>query len=100
MATTDIKTESARPSLSQNLETLYAAAHAGGAFDAKKDVVVNGSHNGMVSSHQSRTHTVKGFKTKMAEGQSELHMVNNVKTVTTTLRKSVYGAHSNKRYKP
>lgn len=100
MPTTDIKTESARPSLSQDIESLYSTAHAGGAFDAKKDVIINGTRNGMVTSLQERTHTIKGFKTKMAEGQSELIMVQNPNSVTTKLRTSIYGAHSNKRYKP
>ena len=39
MATTTISTESARPSLVQTLENVYATLHSGGAYDAKKDVL-------------------------------------------------------------
>jgi hypothetical protein len=96
--TTQISTESKRPSLSQNIESLYENMHVGGAFDAKKDLVTNGSHNERVTSFQSRINTPKGFKTKMSERQTEFFMGNDNKVVTTTMRTSVYGDHSNKKY--
>jgi len=96
MATTIISTESARPSLVQNLEDIYAKLHAGGAFDAK-DLISNGKHNESVTSLQSRTHTPKGFKTKMLEGQSEYFMVRDDK-VTTRMLESVNGPHSRQKY--
>jgi hypothetical protein len=99
MATTLIKTESARPSLSQTIEALYATMHAGGAYDAKRDLVLDGKHNEMFVSAQDRTHTAKGFKTKMAEQQTEFFMGLDSKVVTTRMRTSVYGNHSTKRYK-
>lgn len=101
MATTTIKTEDARPSLSQNIEDLYAQIHAGGAFDAKKDLVTDGTHNERVDGILEKTHTIKGFKTKMKEGQSEMIMVNsNGNIITTRMKTSVYGDHSTRRYQP
>jgi len=42
---TDIKTESARPSLKQNIVDLYNSLHIGGAYDAKKQIITNGTHD-------------------------------------------------------
>ena len=97
MATTKIATESARPSLAQNIEELYNSLHVGGAYDAKDDIVTDGARNQLVDGLQERTHTVKGFKTKMLEGQSEMKMVNDGVT-TTRMLESVYGPHSTKKY--
>jgi guanyl-specific ribonuclease Sa len=97
MATTIIGTEGARPSLKQNLETLYDNLHAGGAFNVKTNLVTDGSRNGMISGIQEVKHTEKGFKTKMLEGQSELRMVTSGKK-TTNMLTSVYGDHSNVKY--
>lgn len=99
MATTQIATESNRPSLNQTIEDLYNSTHAGGAYDAKKDLVTDGRRNEMVTSLQSRTQTPKGFKTKMSEQQTEMYMGRDNKVVTTRMRTSVYGAHSSRRYK-
>lgn len=96
--TTQIATESKRPSLSQNIEALYATMHAGGAFDAKADIVSNGSRNERVTSFQSRQNTPKGFKTKMMEQQTELFMGRDSQVVTTRMRTSIYGDHSSVRY--
>ena len=96
MATTTISTESARPSLVQNLEDIYAKLHAGGAYDAK-DLTTDGEHNEAVTSLQSRTQTPKGFKTKMLEGQTEFKMVTDNK-ITTRMLESVNGAHSRQKY--
>lgn len=98
MPTTNIATESKRPSLSQNIEALYATMHIGGAYDAKKDLVVNGNHNERVTSFQSIRNTPKGFKTKMAEQQTELYMGRDSKVVTTSMRTSIYGDHSSQKY--
>ncbi len=98
MATTIISTESARPSLTQTIEQLYSTLHAGGAYDVKKQLVLNGTHNGLTAGIQSQQHTPKGFKTKMSEQQSEMYMARDNKTITTRMRTSVYGDHSNKKY--
>jgi len=100
MATTTIATESARPSLSQNIEALYATLHVGGAFDVKTDTGQNDNRNERVTSLQSRTHTPKGFKIKMLEQQTELFMGQDSKVVTTRMRTSVYGDHSSRKYWP
>ena len=97
MATTTIATESARPSLAQNIEELYNSHRVGGAYDAKADVITDGSRIERVNGIQEQTHTVKGFKTKMAEGQSEMKMVNDG-TITTRMLTSVYGPHSTRKY--
>jgi hypothetical protein len=96
--TTQIATENKRPSLSQNIESLYATMHAGGAFDAKSDLVLDGTRNQRVTSLQEIKHTPKGFKTKMLEQQSELYMAQDQKVVTTRMRTSIYGDHSSVRY--
>lgn len=98
MATTQISTESARPSLKQTIEDLYNKMHAGGAYDVKKDLVTDGTRNKQVTSLQSVKQTPKGFKTKMSEQQTELYMGMDSQKVTTSMRTSVYGEHSNKRY--
>lgn len=79
------------------MENLYESIHAGGAYDAKADVVTDGSRNQLVDGDKEKTHTVKGFKTKMREGQSEMKMVNDG-TVTTMMLTSVNGPHSTKKY--
>jgi len=96
--TTQIATESARPTLSQKLEELYAALHAGGAYDAKAGIVTSG-HNQMIDNFgtfESKV-TTKGFKTKMQEQMSEYIMVTQGKE-TTRMLTSVYGHHSTERY--
>jgi len=98
MPTLQIATENKRPSLTQNIEALYATFHAGGAFDAKADIVSDGTRNERVTSLNSRHNTPKGFKTKMREQQTELFMAMDSKTVTTSLRTSIYGDHSSKKY--
>ena len=100
MPTTTIATESARPSLSQNIMDLYNSVHVGGAYDAKKQVITDGSkHNMMVSNFgiQSAKYTYKGFKVGMKEAQSEFTWVNTGKE-TTRMLTSIYGHHSTKRY--
>ena len=97
MATTKIATESARPSLAQNIENLYNTVRAGGAFNAQKDIVFEG-HNERVNGIQERTHTIKGFKTKMAEQMTEMKMAKDSNVVTTRMRTSIYGDHSNQKY--
>jgi hypothetical protein len=99
MPTLQIATESKRPSLTQTIEALYASFHAGGAFDAKEDLVTDGTRNERVTSLQSRHNTPKGFKTKMREQQTEMFMGMDPATVTTRMRTSVYGNHSSVRYK-
>lgn len=100
--TTQIATESKRPSLSQNIEALYAAMHVGGAYDAKRDVIKNGTRNGLNFSisndPKDEKHTIKGFKTKMLEQQTELLMGKDSKVVTTAMRTSIYGDHSSRKY--
>lgn len=98
MPTLQIATESKRPSLTQNIEAVYANFHAGGAFDAKDDLVTDGTRNERVTSPQSRKNTPKGFKTKMREQQTEFFMGSDSKVVTTTMRTSVYGDHSTQKY--
>jgi len=100
MPTTTIATETARPSLKQDLESIYSSMRCGGAFDVKKDLVLDGTHNEKVSSLQSRTHTPAGFKTQMTEQSTEMYMAKDNKVVTTRLRTSIYGDHSNQCYKP
>ena len=97
MATTTIGTENARPSLTQRFENLYETVHAGGAYNVKEDIVTDGSRNERVDGAKERTHTVRGFKTKMREGQSEMKMVNDG-TITTQMLTSVNGPHSTKKY--
>ena len=97
MPTTTIGTEDARASLTQRLENLYETVHAGGAYNAKEDIVSDGSRNEMVNGVKERTHTTKGFKTKMREGQSEMKMVNDG-TITTAMLTSINGPHSTKKY--
>ena len=98
MPTTQIATESARPSLNQNIEALYSSMHAGGAYDAKDQLITNGTHNELVDGFQEKTHTVKGFKTKMPEQQTEFLMGKNNTVVTTRMRTSVYGDLSTQKY--
>ncbi len=99
MPTTQIATENARPSLKQDIETLYANQHTGGAYDTKKELVTNGKHNEIVIGIQSQKHTPKGFKTKMAEQQTELFMAQDNTVVTTRMKTSIYGNHSTVKYK-
>ncbi len=99
MPTLQIATENKRPSLTQTIEAIYATFHAGGAFDAKADLVTDGTRNERVTSANSRHNTPKGFKTKMREQQTELFMGIDSKTVTTRMRTSIYGDHSSVRYK-
>lgn len=95
--TTQIATESKRPTLSQTIVDLYNSLHTGGAYDSKADVVTSGAHNELTDGLQERTHTVKGFKTKMMEQASEFLMVTQGKE-TTRMLVSVYGHHSTQRY--
>jgi hypothetical protein len=99
MPTTKIATESARPSLTQNIVDLYNSVHVGGAYDAKKQLLVTGGHNELIDNFGTfeATITAKGFKTKMSEGQSEFIMVTTGKE-TTRMLTSVYGHHSTKKY--
>lgn len=98
MPTLQIATESKRPSLTQTIEAIYATFHSGGAFDSKADLVTDGTRNERVTSFQSRHNTPKGFKTKMREQQTELFMGMDPNRVTTTMRTSVYGDHSSRKY--
>lgn len=100
MATTKISTENARSSLNQNIEALYTALHTGGAFNSKTDTGQNDTYNQRVTSLQSRHNTPKGFKIRMKEGLTEFFMARDSKVVTTAMRTSVYGDHSNKKYWP
>jgi hypothetical protein len=95
--TTQIATESKRPALSQTIADLYDSLHAGGAYDAKADVITSGARNERAGGIQERTHTNKGFKTKMREQASEMLMVTQGKE-TTRMLTSVYGHHSTVRY--
>lgn len=97
--TTQIATENKRPSLSQDILSLYKALHTGGAFDSKTETGQGESYNKRVSSFQSRHNTPAGFKIRMQEQNSELYMARDSKVVTTQMRSSIYGEHSNRRYR-
>lgn len=94
MATTLLATESKRPSLTQNIEDLYASLRAGGAFDVKKQLNIKG-HSPLQNSIQSSKHTKTGFKLGMSE--TEFNMVKTGKD-TTMMKSSIYGHHSTKKY--
>jgi hypothetical protein len=103
MPTLNIKTENARPALTQNLKDLYAAMHVGGTYDAKAQVITDGTHNELldVFGTGEASKTVKGFKTKMQEWATEFIMAKdapNEGKETTGLLTSVFGHHSTTRY--
>ena len=100
--TTKIATESARPSLVQNIVELYNALHVGGVYDSKGQLVTDGTHNELLDMFGSgeSAQTTKGFKTKMQEQMTEMKMGKDSTVVTTRMRTSIYGDHSNRRYQP
>lgn len=98
MPTLQIKTEGARPSLTQNILDLYASFHTGGAYDSKTDTGQDDVRNERVTSLQERTHTPKGFKIKMREQATEMLMAMDPRVVTTRMRTSIYGDHSSTKY--
>ncbi len=95
--TTTIATESKRPALTQTILDLYNGLHVGGAYDAKGQLVTDGSHDLLTDGLQEKKHTTAGFKTKMLEQASEYIQV-NTGVETTRLLTSVYGHHSTVKY--
>ena len=97
MATTQIATESKRPSIKQDLKNLYDALRVGGAFN-DKDIINNGNRNLMVKSYSQGQNAVQGFKTKMLETQTEFQMATTPGKITTRYYSSVYGQLSTVKY--
>ena len=97
MVTTQIGTEGKRASIKQDIMSLYSALRVGGAFD-DKDIINDGSRNLMVKSYAQGQNSQQGFKTKMAEAQTEFQMANTPGKITTRYYSSIYGQLSTVKY--